>query len=550
VAPNAVASPSLNSRQGQVIITLPPIAQGTPSPGQPALSSATRSIAGTVGHAKLGPIALSSALPQCSPSPAGLQCTVSVAVRAGTRPISLQTFATTDGTGEPLASSSGSVLVHAKSQTYTGSMTWTAILQRLRAVQTTPPLVQGLASTASFDIYGIDAGGAIAPSGSVTDRNGDNLATVSVYFSGPYLQAANVALGSSATFQYDGILAGSERMVASFSGYPVRPARISFPIAAGSTGSAQIFAQQANATYGSNPPNLFQFASGASGNVAPTRALSISAALSAAADDGSYWAVLTFGKIYALFNHYDASGNLLDSIPATYPGATPSNTPAIAAATVDAWGNAYVIDYLSGEPPVLNVYAPGGYHSAPVRSITIGTATYGYYAYVNPQIGADAAGDVFVGYSPCRATCGTESIFEYAAGASGTVAPSRTIAVGWLDGLAVDSSGIIYTAETSSPSAYLGNSQLNKYALDGTKTTIVSGLQSTTGGPQSSIIAVAIDRQANLYTSWIYRAAGTDQYQSEIEVYPPGTTLPSRTITGSATGFAPDAGLTLIEVAP
>lgn len=550
---NANSPDAMQARTGTVVIVLPPVVTGTPlaSGHFIQLSSATASVAGSIGKVRIGPFPIGTGARRCTPSNVGLVCTISGRIPKGRQPIELSTYATSTASGSALATGHGSIVVYANSRTYAQSLTWTAYAKKIGVAFSVPNLVQGLARSVTVGAYGVDAGGGLIPEATfdyepisgatIVGPTGKPLGTIRLSLSGPYKQSANVFPGQSLTFQYDGILAGTENVAAVPSSGGVRTARAKLPIVPGATTPAQLFFQ-AYIFYENLSTNVFQFASSAAGNVAPLRAISLQSVLVAAQSDGSFWALRQVGRNLTSLNHYSQTGTVLDAIPASYAGASPGTPASIAAAAIDAAGNAYVIDELSGQPPILNVYSAGAYHNSPQRSITITLG--GQDPSVSSTMAIDGSGNAYVGYAACY-SCGTsEDILEYSSIANGTAAPIRTIPIPWESGMAADNAGNIYVAQGTASFRYGAGSGLFKYAPDGTATEIEAT------GNEKTLISVASDRIGTLYVGEMYDATGNGEDQWQIEKFVPGTSVSEATIGGSATGFPQDTIQSSIAVVP
>jgi hypothetical protein len=202
----------------------------------------------------------------------------------------------------------------------------------------------------------------------------------------------------------------------------------------------------------------------------------------------------------------------------------PSSNAGFALAA-DSSGQLYVA---CTSPRQIYVYAAGATGSAtPTRSVTIPNT-----AFTAAAITVDASGQIYV-----LDEMGGVSI--YAATASGTTAPVRTIAGSATgigpnnvpQGLAVDPSGNVYvsvaTGATSSILVFPATANGN---VAPTRT-----ITSTAGGAMQGAI-LATDANGNLYAAYSTYATG-----STIAEFGPtasGVATPTRLIAGSATGLA------------
>jgi sugar lactone lactonase YvrE len=143
---------------------------------------------------------------------------------------------------------------------------------------------------------------------------------------------------------------------------------------------------------------------------------------------------------------------------------------------------------------------------------------------------ADSSGTVYVGSTSACCPSNPE-VLEYASGASGNVAPTRTIGgaltgLGSIDGLAVDSSGTLYVANFS------GNS-VTEYASGASgniaPTITISGALTGISEPNG----IAVDSSGTVYVSNRGNNSVTE-YAAGFS----GNNAPTNTISGALTTFA------------
>jgi hypothetical protein len=225
----------------------------------------------------------------------------------------------------------------------------------------------------------------------------------------------------------------------------------------------------------------------------------------------------------------DTFANLVTVYPASSTGnVAPTRTIAIndpQAITVDASGNLYVY---ANSPVQIVEYAAGT--STIVRTIA-GSATGLGSGY---GIAVDGTGEIFV----TNTSAGTISVF--AAGASGNVAPTRTItpasfSPAW--SVAVDSGGTAYATSGTIP-----NSMIAVFApgASGAATPIrtISGSAANLGA-----IFIRLDPSANIYVSNTYGTTAPSSIAGFTNSAS-GNVAAFRTIVGAATGLNPAQGLT------
>jgi hypothetical protein len=151
------------------------------------LSTATRSISGSIGGLAFGPIALSAATPGCSNTPAGLACALTESVPAGGfngAAVMLATFASSNGTGARLATASATAKVYAGQSNYVAPAFY-ALAQVLYVRVLATSLRWGQWANDPIIVAGYDAAGKIIPSVSVIDASGTGpIAGIQVNVSG------------------------------------------------------------------------------------------------------------------------------------------------------------------------------------------------------------------------------------------------------------------------------------------------------------------------------------------------------------------------------
>ncbi len=165
--------------------------------------------------------------------------------------------------------------------------------------------------------------------------------------------------------------------------------------------------------------------------------------------------------------------------------------------TVSSTGQAYVLegeydaagDVLATE---IEVFAPGAATGAAATAIITGSATQ----LIDPQdLAVDTAGNLYVANYQDD---GVSQILVFAAGATGNVAPARTITFNSeITGIAVDSSANMYVAEVSTG----GSGSIVEYAAgtSGTPTAIKTISGTTSGLSAAGTGAVRVDAAGNIW---------------------------------------------------
>jgi hypothetical protein len=454
---------------------------------------------------------------------------LSVRAKAGTHNINFYAYGKSDGSGAKLARAIGQVTIYAGHKNHVGSLEWNGFAKSIAVIAAPSALVQGTTSTVTIAVYGVDPAGGMLALPYVRGPNGKYISGVKVSETGPYVAFQTPADSESpglffpVSFQYDGVLTGTEKVRATPINPDIKPATTKFKLLPGPTSSASLFVQVGDGV-GGLAGNVFQFTPAGSANIAPLRLLNVPAVLAGPASNGGFWGLQPSAYGYSELDEYDRYGNRIARIPAAYQGASPGNTPFIGAATVDRSGNAYVVDQLAGYLPKIDVYAAGCYTCAPQSSTPVGTTTVRTGARgVLPYIAVDGLGNAYVAenYSGNNGT-----IFEYAPGGT---SPLRTISVLYLNALAADSTGNLFAIQAPGYSWELFEyppSGSPKVILSNSSTTLVTGVAT---GPDDTIYA-GID----------YRSVGSDPYQFEIQTLAPGSSTWNLLLGGAATGLPQD----------
>lgn len=269
-------------------------------------------------------------------------------------------------------------------------------------------------------------------------------------------------------------------------------------LAVNPAGTVAVFAGQ-----GAKKEILVYPAGSQDGRATPSRTISLSGGAISIAIDAA-------GNVY--LGGFSGSGE--DVV--VYPAAgTPYSFGNGSQCAVAGDGTAYVRQFISS---TVNVYAPGATGSAaPIRTLD----TSGAFPGSNiTDLALDAQGGIYV-----RLTGQGQPIAAFAPGASGTATPTRTFtnpfdvpddaeAVGYM---AADASGNVYVVDGAAnlvnvyPPSANGTVSPARQILHGSPTTFyASGL--------------AVDAQDTLYVASTFSAS--------IDVYPKGSSTPSRSIFG------------------
>jgi hypothetical protein len=521
VLPNDVSSAAVAGTTGTLVLTLPPIAKAgavVPWLQSPALlSAATQSVTLTVNKAAAGTFALSTSSPGCATTAAGLVCKVTATVASGQDAIALTTHAGSAGSGAALATNSFKRHIYPNQQNLY-SVPMTGIAQKLGILLLGGKVRQGHWAAVRIVAVGIDGAQNVIPSTSVVGPNGAGLPTVTVSYAGfltgqlmngePYDPTASFACCGvlAAAFPYDGVQTGSEKFTLEAQGY--RPASTTLRVVPGNT----IAAMLVTTSYDSSRNPLFgatyvaQFALNAHGNVAPARAFvpPYVNGTNVFGEDasGNYWAGAT---------HYSNLGATLGTLT------LPSNQRPFGR---DASGNIYTLFATNTGHCSIFEYRGNVYgKSAPIRQVN--------YHCADSVPAVDGNGDILVSnsaYSPGVPA----TIAEYAEGSgSGSVAPSRTIK------LAAPSASTYYQIFTmdcdASGNVYVGIDQV----FNGTSQIVVK-IASGLTNPVTVLSNVPVQFLAVDDGGTIYARTWVSDSLNAIQVFPPGSTTPTQTITGTS----------------
>jgi hypothetical protein len=519
-APRVVRSGTSPTPQrfAEVRVTLPVVALPSPAPtpwDNPnfpiyELSSTTRSIAGTFGSTAIEPVALAPTTRGCSPQSDGLHCRVFLRVPIGKNVLYLRTYASTDGTGPPLAlaQSINAVTVRRK-RTYAPFGMFVGLASSLAFAVSPTTLTQGTPANVSSVLTAFDASGAIIPSYDVEASDGHGL-NVRLRYSGAYSGRAEgyMAPLQIVTFAYDGRLSGTQRFVARDSkGSVVGSQRVT--IRAGSTAPGQLFVwNPGTSTVGTPPPSyLTQFDAAANGNVPPLRTYQLSAPVVRVNSDGSFWSgplVSRFSTTTpARFEEFDTDGKRVGVVQLASPSA---------GGTFDAAQNAYIYE---GSCPsrhyTLSILSAASGWKTLVRQINL----HNFMKACGPtSIAVDASGDTFV---PSE----KGNILEYGSQESGDAPPARTLVIPG----GVNYGGSEFALDTQGNLFAVSNSgALFEFAPDSNAPVALL--------PGVTMRGVAVDSQDDIYGA-VFIGYGP----SSVEEFQPGASVPVRTIGGSATAL-------------
>ena len=289
-------------------------------------------------------------------------------------------------------------------------------------------------------------------------------------------------------------------------------------------GAASVYALNDISTTGTLIPNdVLQFSAASSGSsTAPSVTIPLSTLTPAGvALDGT-------GLLYVAGTD-DTSGVPSVNVYAAgaVSGATPIRTFLLNGAfepigiTVSSTGQAYVLEgeydtYGDILATQIEVFAPGATAGTAATYTIAGSAT----ELIDPQdIAVDTAGNIYVAnYQDDNAS----QILVFAAGANGSVAPSRVISFNSeITGIAVDSSANMYAAEVSTT----GSASIVEYGAgtSGTPTAIKTISGTTSGLSAASTGTVRVDAAGNIWL--IQQSPNTSATPATyLEAWPPSAT--------------------------
>ena len=473
------------------------------------LSSATQSVAGSVGSANFGPIALSPSTPGCATVKGGLQCTIVVSAPVGTNEsVQVRSYASSAITRDPLASGGTTANVFANQNNYLSPLGFNGLAYHLGVELQDGRLQFGRWARSPLVAYGIDAAHEVIPSVSVLSHAGSPI-SVQVQATGfqakrfqiesGYICCGPIPAGYSEqykgplNFVYNGRGTGSETFSIAASGFTTNRKQ-TVTVAAGNTDPATIiapsfpFIDSYGYEYNTYTAAMNQFASDANGNVAPLRSMLYSNAFGSmlcVCEDstGDYWVGDT---------QYSNAGEPLGSI---------SISGRFMA--IDSHGN-----YYAQSPSCSMLEYSAGFGTRPaIRQIN----------NCPWAIAVDAPGNVYMAIE------NGPDILEFSpSSGSGNVSPSRVMTQGSGSNFLVvdvDAAGNVYgLLQTSDPTAPL---QLWEFAPGAT-----TGTHLLQGVPLSGF---AVDDAGDIY------AAVTGASLNAVEEFAPGSSTPERIINGSLT---------------
>jgi hypothetical protein len=464
------------------------------------LSSATRSVSGSIGARKFGPIALSPAQPYCQSENTGLVCTLAIsAVPGPAQKLQLATYAATNGKGSVLAAGTQTIAVHSGRNDVTPAIF--GLAQQIAVRPQSDVVRQGSWQPEPLVIYGIDAAKTTIPSVSVLNRRGTApVDAVTVTLSGFLNAVAAAPSGGPLTccgiagpvFAYDGLHAGRETFTARAPGFGSYATHLT--VLPGSNAPATLMLAS---TYADDPGSSYidfieQFSANAAGNAMPVRSFVPPASGKLGSEDAA-------GNVWIGGTHLSNTGAVLGRV------AVPERTENVA---VDGAGNLY-----ASAPCGLVEYPAGRYGSPqPVRHIDFPNCN------ADDDLAVDRSGNIFISF-PSASSAPLSEIHEYAPGtSSGIVKPARKIfSAGAFTALDTDAAGNLYALNVATLA-----SQLIKYAPGSTTGQVLL---------TDSMGAFAVDDRGGIYASISSGSPST----ASLEYFPPGARTPAQIISGSAT---------------
>jgi len=511
-----------SQRTAKLTITLPgiqPANEPIDWPSRPnRLSAATRSVAGSIGNVRFGPIAISSSATGCGAASGGLSCSISVRAPAGLQlPLVLSTYASAKGTGPALATGSSLVNVLAGQQNFAAP----PVLGVARALELRPldaSVRQGTWQPEPLVVYGIDAAGAPIPSGSVLDKHAANpVGALHVVLSGFVNETLAGEDGAyrccgivPTLFAYDGRNGGTETFTVSASGYPARTTRLR--VLPGPATSGTIVARSSYSDSPGSVDFIAQYSSNAQGNAAPVRTF-----LPPSNGGNALFGEDLQGNFWSGGTHLSNTGAVLGAV----------DLPFGQAVATDSNGNLYAVGSGAGDACAVYEYRANHYGKpAPIREIDVAGCP-------NDRVAVDRSGNVFVSVDSQGSTAAR--IYEYPPGSeSGAIAPTRTISMpltGSYDsfsGIDTDAAGNLYALFYPG----MDGLQLLEFAPGSTSPKRLLA--------RTAVQSFAVDDGGGIYAR-VYAPPGP----GSLEFFPPGSASPAQRISGPATQLY-DAGAILV----
>lgn len=453
------------------------------------ISSATQSIAVTPSGGTRQVFALTPASPNCTAVSNGgsnLSCTLQISAPvAQNESFNVVTYASTDGSGNALSTAMviGNVVA---GQVNVLNATLSGVVASVSVALTTAGTIAGTSASSPVTVAALDAAGeTIVGPGNYVDASGN-----------PLTIALSTSDTSKTTLSTTSVTAPGQSVTLTYNGAPTGNLYVS-----NTAGCACILGYGPSATF--ETVVISATASGTSGGIAT---LTITPR--------------TFGNV--------APRRVL-AIPQFNAGA------GNAGIAVDASGNLYVADL--NNPPnadsAIYVYPPGATgNQPPIRTIE-GSSTGLVRA---TGIAFDPGGNLYVGNAGTQPS--EASVTVYAPGASGNVAPIRTISgsntnITGARGVALDAAADLAVGN------YNGNVCAPNYTLvfaPGANGNVAPARQILPGCPAT--YGLQFDKNGNLYEA----INNSDQ----IQIYSPsanGSVAPTNTISGSNTQISLPSGI-------
>jgi hypothetical protein len=519
---------------GTVSVSLPvivvPNTIPTPPPGESsidALSSATRSISGSFGAERLKAVTLTAARKGCRSESDGLHCRITLKMRPGSHVLTLTTYASLDGTGAPLAQATTYHTVTIATGPNPVRLGYFFGIAKAFTTTISPAAVtQGVPNVVTFSLYGLDAAGAVIPESSVYDENGIVVTSHIGVKSGPYTaQGIYRSYGNailSEVFPYDGRMSGTEvfEFFGSGKNAGVKYASATLTMNPGPAGVPQIAVWNWGA-HAYMPGTLVLFTADANGNASPWRTYSLEAPAISMDDSGGFWAgpfttdERTTGATW--MERYDNTGKATANVVPSSPGLS------FVGAAIGANQDLYAVQgtlrdsvtqghECPAKEPSLATYTAASSWTRVPRSINLRGVQ------CPASVAVDRQGNTYV-------TRPYGIVDEFAPNVNGDAPPIREF-TGGAYSMATDSAGNFYEVG----SYYNENGScircLREFAPGSSTPVYIL--------PTVYPVSIAIDAHDVLYVLVQQSELSATYF---VEVFPPGATTPSRTITGPNTGL-------------
>ena len=526
------AAPGVALLNGVVSLTIPAKSTAATRRSVEFISSLATSVTIAVTGAPTVVADVSATSPNCVGTAGGRSCKIAITAPAGSDTFTVTIYGGAGGTGLVLGVGTSNVTVSASS--FAVPVGIDGVPASLTITAGTTTFASGTAATTPITVTAIDADGTTPITGTYANPVTLSITGTSAGFT--LTPSTVTASGQSVTLAYDGS-PGVRTIGISGTANGIAAANVT-PLSISVAPPLNIYV--VNSDYGGTPSSLNVYPGTANGNAAPIRTITATSYLGTGiAVDGSGMSYVSgYASGTSIIDEFSpgANGNVAPTNVISEPSNYLNFGYNISGLALDGAGNLYGAVSSSGSPPLfVAVYPPGATGNAsPSRTISLPVSQNAVLNVDPSGLAFDTAGNLYAVQN--EDIFGGPYVAVYAPGASGNVAPIRTIS-GSNTGLyqptydAVDSSGRIYVTNLGTVTVYAAGANGNVApiaTIAGSKTGLAGNGLSYAGG-------IAVDSSGLIYVT-----TGVRQLNPSILVFAPGANgnvPPLRTITGSNTGL-------------